>query len=351
MTIVIEKPAPRLGAFPGRKKVTISTNDIVASRFFDSDNKFPLLLEPKLLCPDLAGWISGEQEFVREQLHRHGAILFQGFDISSPSAFRACVESLSPELLNYTERAAPRKEVEDHVYTSTEYPADQCIPLHHEMSYSHMWPLKIWFYCDQPAATGGCTPIADDRRLFGLIEPRIRDQFLEKKVMYVRNFGEGVDLPWTDVFQTNDRSVVEKYCESTGIEFEWRSHGRLRTRQVRQAVVKHPETGDLVWFNHAHMFHVSNLEPDVRRALSNEFRDDELPRNAFFGDGSPIPDDSLEEIRRTYSNAAVRFPWQQGAVLLVDNILTSHGRDSFSGERRTLVAMAEMYTNPDLALL
>ena len=178
----------------------------------------PFVMQPNIPGSDLAGWIQGQKEFVRELLSSHGAILFRGFDIASSAAFRACVAALSPELLNYTERAAPRKEVDSRVYTSTEYPAAECIPLHHEMSYSHMWPLKIWFYCDQPAATGGCTPIADDRKIFGLIDHRIRDQFLEKRVMYVRNFGEGVDLPWTDVFQTHDRRVVEEYCESTGIE-------------------------------------------------------------------------------------------------------------------------------------
>ncbi|HEY2499285.1 MAG TPA: TauD/TfdA family dioxygenase [Candidatus Angelobacter sp.] len=296
---------------------------------------------------DIAGWIFGQREFVREQLRTHGAILFRNFSVGSAADFRKCAAALSPELLKYTERAAERHEVDDRVYTSTEYPADQSIPLHHEMAYSHVWPLKIWFYCACAAREGGCTPVADDRKVFPLIDARVRDEFLKKKVMYVRNFGEGADMPWSVVFQTEERKVVEKYCEETGIEYEWRSNNRLRTRQVRQVVMKHPETGDVVWFNHAHLFHISNLEPAVRQSLLNEFRDDELPRNAFYGDGSRIPDETLEKIRSTYSNAAVRFPWREGDMLLVDNVLASHGRDPFSGERRTLVAMAEMYTNPE----
>jgi alpha-ketoglutarate-dependent taurine dioxygenase len=344
-----KKTFPGIGKFPGRRKVTINASEMVASSYLEESGKFPLVYEPKQAAVDLAGWITGHQDRIREQLLVHGAILFRGFAVESSQAFRNCAEALSSDLLQYTERAAPRKEIDNKVYTSTEYPADQCIPLHHEMSYSHMWPLKIWFYCAQPAAEGGCTPVADDRRIVNLLDPRITEKFLEKKVMYVRNFGEGADLSWREVFQTDDRGQVEKYCGETGIEFEWRSADRLRTRQVRQACVTHPQTGDRVWFNHAHMFHVSNLEQAVRAVLLSEFRDDELPRNSFYGDGSRIPDEILETIRRTYSEAAVRFPWQCGDVLLVDNILASHGRDPFSGERKTLVAMTEMYTNPELA--
>ena len=165
--------------------------------------------------------------------------------------------------------------------------------------------------------------------------------------MYVRNYGEGVDLPWQEAFQTNDRKVVEEYCVKARTQFEWRDGNRLRTRQVRQAVATHPVTGEVVWFNHAHMFHTSNLEPSVRESLLAEFKDDELPRNAFYGDGSPIEASVLEDIRAIYTNAAVSFDWQKGDMLMLDNFLCSHGREPFAGPRKILVAMAELFVNEE----
>jgi alpha-ketoglutarate-dependent taurine dioxygenase len=108
----------------------------------------------------------------------------------------------------------------------------------------------------------------------------------------------------------------------------------------------HPRTGETIWFNHAHMFHVSSLEPVTRQALLAQFDEDELPRNALYGDGSPIAPEVLDEIRQVYEATSIRFDWQQGDVLLVDNILASHGREPFTGPRQILVAMAELYA-PD----
>src|SRR5262249_10064494 len=174
-----------------------------------------------------------------------------------------------------------------------------------EMSYSNNWPKKIFFFCAQPALEGGRTPIADDRKVYKLIDPRIRDRFLEKKVMYVRNYGEGVDMSWREVFQTNDRADVEEYCRRSGMQFEWKDGDRLRTRYVRQAVVTHPQTGDTIWFNHAHMFHTSSLNPSVREALLSEFKEDELPRNAMYGDGTSIETSILNEVREAYDRSAI----------------------------------------------
>ena len=308
---------------------------------------FPLVLSPGVENVNLIRWAEMNRERVEELLLQHGALLFRGFEVAGVERFEEFARALSPELLDYRERAAPRVEVGRNVYTSTEYPAEHAIPLHHEMSYSHNWPTKLWFYCVQPAQQMGATPVADDRKVIRRIDPRIKETFTRKRVMYTRNYGEGVDLSWQEAFQTNDRALVEQYCRDARTEFEWKDGDRLKTRQVRQAVATHPKTGETVWFNHAHMFHISNVAPDVRAALLEEFREEDLPRNAYYGDGSAIETSVLDEIRGVYQEEAVAFPWQAGDIMMLDNFLTSHGREPFVGPRKVVVAMAELFTNPD----
>lgn len=325
-----------------RRAVRVSTQELVESSRLQPGSRLPLLVKPAVDAVDLVNWASGHREELASWLLEHGAVLFRGFDVDSVERFRAVTEAISPGLLEYRDRAAPRVQVSAGVYTSTEFPADQVIPLHHEMAYAASWPRKLFFYCDQPPAEGGRTPLTDDRELFANIDPEVRRRFSEKKLMYVRNYGEGVDMGWREAFQTDDRSQVEEFCEAAGIEVEWRGDDRLRTRALRDSVMTHPETGDTVWFNHAHLFHISNVEPATRQALLEQLAEDELPRNVFFGDGTPIESAVLDEIRSLYERSAVRFSWQRGDVLVVDNVLTSHGREPFSGQRRILVGMSEL---------
>ncbi len=213
--------------------------------------------------------------------------------------------------------------------------------MHNEMSYSRSWPMRIWFLCAQAAPEGGETPIADSRRVFERIRPEVRERFARLGVLYVRNYGGGLDLAWQDVFQTDDRAAVESFCRENGIEIQWREGDRLRTRQVCQAVAAHPVTGAPLWFNQAHLFHVSSLAPAIREHLLAAVSPEDLPRNTFYGDGSPIEDETLDHIREVYERERVLFPWQDGDILLLDNMLTAHGRAPFSGPRKVLVGMAE----------
>lgn len=335
-------PARRTGG------LRLSPESIVQSSFIVPEEQFPLVLEPRVEGLNLVAWVQQRREFICDLLLKHGAIIFRNFRIPDVARFDQFTKAFAPELLTYHERAAPRKEVLGKIYTSTEFPADQEIPLHHELAHAHQWPMKIWFYCDQPAARGGITPIANDRKIFNLIPAEIKEEFARKKVLYVRNYGEGVDMPWQEVFQTSERAEVEEYCRGAHMQCEWRDNDHVRMSAVRQAVAQHPQTGETVWFNHAHVFHMSNLEPAVRDSLLLMYREDELPRNAFYGDGSPIDPAVLDEIRRIYRTEAVRTPWQKGNVLMLDNFLASHGRDPFVGPRKILVAMADLYTNPEI---
>jgi alpha-ketoglutarate-dependent taurine dioxygenase len=201
----------------------------------------------------------------------------------------------------------------------------------------------LYFYCDIPPAQGGATPLASERHVYPRIPSSIRERFVRHGVCYVRNYGPDLDLPWQEVFQTTDRAEVEAYCRASAMEFEWLGGGKLRTRAVRQAVTRHPRTREPVWFNHAHIFHVSNLPAEVSAALIREFGTEGLPRNAYYGDGGAIPDDVAEFIRELYRTSAISFPWRQGDVLAVDNFIATHGREPFQGERRVLVAMSDRH--------
>jgi alpha-ketoglutarate-dependent taurine dioxygenase len=331
----------RLSAF---RPAPISASELVRARPLGADERFLWLVEPALPSLPLASWAAAHRVWVESQLRCRGALLFRGFAVDGPAGLERFIGAVAHELLDYHERAAPRTRVTGKVFTSTEFNAAQPIPLHHELSYCHQWPTTIAFYCAAAATRGGRTPLADDRPLLPLIDARIRERFLGARVMYVRNFRPELE-PWQDAFQTAERSVVEDYCRRCGIAWEWRDGDRLRTRQVRQAVATHPITGDTVWFNHAHMFHASSLEPEVRASLLTAVggRVDELPRHALFGDGSEIDPAMLDEIRGLYRSRAVAFDWYAGDVLLVDNFLASHGREPYEGERRILVAMADLH--------
>jgi alpha-ketoglutarate-dependent taurine dioxygenase len=216
--------------------------------------------------------------------------------------------------------------------------------MHNEMAYTNSWPLKIWFLCLKAAEQQGETPIADSRQIYNRLNPALRERFAEKKVMYVRNYGTGIDLPWQNVFQTDDKAEVEDYCRQNGIEFEWKADDGLRTRQVCQAVAMHPKTGEMLWFNQAHLFHASSLKPEIYESLISTFKEEDYPRNTYYGDGSPIEPAALAEIRAIYEAEAVIFPWQEGDVLMLDNMLVAHGRQPFTGSRKIVVGMAEPYS-------
>jgi alpha-ketoglutarate-dependent taurine dioxygenase len=325
-----------------RRAVRLSQEDLVRTSYLDPERPFPLVLEPGL--PDLnpMEYAASSRESLEEKLLQTGAILFRGFNLRTVDEFQRFIAATSPGALEYTERSSPRSRVEGNIYTSTDYPPEHPIFLHNEQSYNLIFPRKILFFCQVAAQRGGATPIADCRRVYQAIPLPIREKFERLGYMYVRNFGEGFGLSWQEAFQTADRLAVERYCAEHRIEAEWRDGGRLRTRQVRQAVARHPRSGEKTWFNHLTFFHVSTLIPAVRDALLGEFGEEELPNNTYYGDGTRIEPEVLETLRGIYHQETVSFPWQPGDLLMLDNMLTAHARESYEGARKIVVGMAEL---------
>jgi len=280
---------------------------------------------------------------VDEHLHQSGALLLRGFQVQDEADFQAFAASFGSPLLSYEFGSTPRTDLGKGVYTSTEYPAHQHIPLHNEQAYTLQWPLKIWFHCMTASQEGGETPIANSRAVYQSIDPALRQRFESKKLMYVRNYGNGLDVPWEKAFNVSGpqaKHQAETFCRQQQIAFEWKDDGELRTRQICQSQTVHPVTGETVWFNQAHLFHVSALEESIRETLLSIVDEEDLPRNVYYGDGTPLEASALQEINGVMAEEKVLFPWQKGDVLMLDNLLVAHGREPFSGSRKVVVAMA-----------
>lgn len=331
---------------PSAIKIAASST-FVQHEFLRHENGQLALFRAQTPGLDLLEWTEANAARIETRFRQHGAVLFRGFELANESSFGQFTLKLTGELIEYAEPSTPRTSIGNKLYTSTEYPPEQHIPLHNEQSYAPRWPMKIWFYCLVPAREGGQTPLADSRQVYERIDPRIRRVFEEKGVMYVRNYSEQLDLKWQDVFQTNDRREVEARCRQASIRYEWKAAGQLRTEQVCQGVFRHPHDGQMVWFNQAHLFHVSNLEVPIRDWLLENYGEENLPRNAYFGDGSRIAPAMLDEIRDAYHQSRIIFEWQTRDILMLDNARFAHGRQPFTGQRRVLVAMAEPFVNDE----
>ena len=333
-----------------RPRQAVASDAMVEESRLGPDQPFPPVLSPRLAGVELTEWAQLNADAVDARVRDHGGVLLRGFDVPTPESFRAVVGALYPHLAEYNDQTTPRTKVEGEVYTSTEYPASQVIEQHSEMSYAREAPQRIIFYCAVPSPEGGETPLADNRTVLERLPAEVRDAFARKGVMYIRNYREELGLPWQTAFQTEDRAEAEERFRRQEMDFEWTRDGGLRLRHVGPALIAHPASGQPIWFNQADHFHTSSLPPEVRQGLLANFAEEDAPQHACFGDGSPIPEEWLAEVRRAYHEAKVKFPWRAGDILVLDNPLITHGREPFSGERKVLVAMADPFRVSDFEL-
>jgi alpha-ketoglutarate-dependent taurine dioxygenase len=288
-----------------------------------------------------------ERSAIEAALLRHGSVLFKNAEIDTAQKFQNSMDVISGDLGSYIDGNSPRTKLAGGIYTSTEYPPELSISLHNELSYSDKWPARLYFCCVKPAATGGSTTIADSRLILQNLPPAIVKVYESKGVMYVRNLpregGHGIGKTWQQTFETTNKADVELHCAERNIKYDWSSDGGLKLIQIRPSTAVHPTSGDSVWFNQADQFHPSTNPPEVYEALLELYGDEpmNMPQYSCFGDGTPIPDEVLVEVRSNMEKLTVAFPWRKGDMMVVDNMLAAHGRSPFTGDRNVLVSMSK----------
>ena len=284
-----------------------------------------------------------EREALLSKLRSVGAVMFRGFPkLKIPEFARFARDLARRELLSYVAGASPRTQLGGGVYTSTEYPGEIDLPLHNELSYTFEWPEFLFFYCIKPASVGGGTPLADSREILRRLDLQIVERFKARGLRYERllEHGPANEYSWQAAFETQDRSIVEAYCQRGNVDFRWNDDGSLWLSEIRPATAIHPATREEVWFNQADGFHPSTFGEQFYSDYSADPAAHRLRLNVRFADGGEIDLADLKHIRSVIRELAVPIAWQEGDIAVVDNMLACHGRRPFSGARRVVLAMA-----------
>lgn len=339
-----------------------------------SASRLPLRLEPGAIkdFATLAEWLEAHRDWVTPQLQRVGALLIRGFGVRSYDDVETLARAVEPGLQNEYLGSSPRIALSrsGYVFSASELPDFYPLPAHNEMSFTAQPPSRIFFGCTVAPQQFGETPLVDFRAVYRDLDPALRQRWAARGVRIIRNYSgpnetrkDLLELKkWPAMFNTTDRQVVEATCAREGFKAVWKDNDRLALISQHQPVRPHPVTGEPVWFNHIHNFHLDagHLEywqvlkhrPTLRhlrywalaRALSawrrRSVTAEDQSMHATFADGSEIPTADVEAVIRAIWNNLVITPWQQGDVVVIDNASTGHGRLPFQGAREIVVAWA-----------
>ena len=313
----------------------------VTLEYFDA-NQLPVVIEPRQSSIDAVDWCLPNRALIRRLLSRHGAVLLRGFHVGSLQNFeRAFQLATSDQTVQYRDKATPRTHLTGNVYSSTEYDCERTIFPHNENSYCVNWPLYVGFYAALPPVAAGATPLVDCRKVYREIPETLRHRFEAHGILYSRRHGGGFGMDWRHSYSVTTLEEMRRYCADNAMDFSLSDQDVISLKFRRWASVTQPITNEKTWFNHGVFFNVDALEPELKEVFLSCYDESQLPYNTYYGDGARIEPHVTELIYDIYMSNRTRFDYRHEDMLIVDNMLVAHGRESYTGQRKICVSMSE----------
>ena len=284
-------------------------------------------------------WIAENRRQLCDRAALHGAILFRGFPLTGAEDFDRFITAFDLPNFPYEDSLSNAVRVikTPRVFTANEAPPTVTIFLHHEMAQTPLYPGKLFFFCEQPADTGGATPLCRSDVLWDRLRsecPEFARDCESKGLKYSNvmpsqnDLTSGMGRSWQSTLRASTPEQAEDRLKALGYSWTWLADGCLRATTPVLPAVRKLADGRTSFFNQliAAFQGWKDERNDPSKAIT-------------FGDGTPLDRDAVNVATRLGEELSFNVPWHRGDVALVDNFVTMHGRRAFTGTRKVLASL------------
>lgn len=276
-------------------------------------------------------FISKNNNYIIQKAFFFGAVLFRDFKMNE-EIFENGVNKFNLKNYDSIGSAAPRSRISGSVYTANDSPPSEKIPMHHEMAQQQNPPSYIFFNCETPATKFGETPIINSKELACFIKNKHKSQFLKlKKGVYYTRVMSRKDNPksalgrgWENTFGESRKKELECFLRKSDMQFEWMENDVLKVKtSLVPAIRKCHRTNRETFFN------------SIIAAYTGW--NDELnigEKSVQYYDNSYIEKYFVDDILSYIENEKIEFEWKKGDVLMIDNTIMMHSRNTYVPPRK-----------------
>lgn len=287
-----------------------------------------------------------------KKLAEHGTLLFRGVPIHNAEDFSKFAHAFGYKPHEIIGIVVDRPLLAPNVAPANESPKEVLIYNHNESPQVPHAPEYIFFYSHKAPAKGGETPISSSLELFYRAQQEIPEFIAEltekgilSRVTYKTDAqykgGSTLKQAFGKEIQEGDdeatkRAKIEaqilRYGRGKHTTWEWTDDGLILTHRL-PAIRTQPHTNLPTLFTGLAAYHKN---AQINGARKN-------PTLQLFGDGIPIPDKYLAHLARITDEIRVLHKWQEGDVLVYDNVIAQHGRQPWEGEQEDRVVLASLF--------
>ncbi|EAW10014.1 TauD/TfdA family dioxygenase [Aspergillus clavatus NRRL 1] len=340
-----------------------STNQRILGPPHPPDTVSPLALRPStgietdITLDDVVETVNSLQAqngTLTAALARHGTLLFRGLPIHNATDFSRFAHAFGYRPHEIIGIVVDRPVLAPNVAPASEAPKDVLIYNHNESPQVPHAPEYIFFYGHRVPARGGESPISSSLELFHRAQleiPELIQQLADKgilsRVVYKKEpayvggsslrqaFGKEVQEGDDEATQRRKMEAqIARYGRGKFTTWEWTEDGLVVTHRL-PAIRTQPRTNLPSLFTGlaAYYKNMTVNNHGGRRNLTQQ----------LYGDGTPIPEEHLAQLVQITDDIRVLHKWEQGDILVFDNVIAQHGREPWEGDQKDRVVMASLW--------